>query len=143
MPLLQLVLQYSVDGLIVSAGSISKTITERCRKRNIPLVAFARRPKSSNLNVVCADNVAGGRLAAKQFIDTGHQKISLLAGPETASTSLDRSSGFTDLLTESGLPLHSKIHAATHSRDETIIELIKSTRRCFDPVTTLNPDVLI
>jgi DNA-binding LacI/PurR family transcriptional regulator len=107
----QLVLQYSVDGLIVSAGAISPTITERCKKRNIPLVAFARQPKRGNLNVVCADNVTGGRLAARQFIDAGLQKLSFLAGPATASTSLDRGRGFTDELTEAGLSLHSQVHA--------------------------------
>lgn len=113
----QLVLQYSVDGLIVSAGAISPTIAERCNKRNIPLVAFARQPKHGNLNVVCADNVAGGRLAARQFINADHQKISFLAGPATASTSLDRGRGFVDELKDAGLNLHSQIHASFYDYD--------------------------
>jgi len=113
----ELVLQYSVDGLIVSAGAISPTITERCKKRNIPLIAFARRPKRGNLNVVCADNIAGGRLAAKQFIDAGHRSISFLAGPKTATTSLDRGRGFTSELKKVGLTLHSQVHASFYDYD--------------------------
>lgn len=113
----QLVLQYSVDGLIVSAGAISPKIAERCKNRNIPLVAFARQPKRGKLNVVCADNVAGGQLAARRFIEAQLQKISFLGGPETASTSVDRGKGFADELKQAGLSIHSQAHASFYDYD--------------------------
>lgn len=107
----RLVLQYSVDGLVVSAGAISPFITEQCVKRAIPLVAFARRPRSGQLNVVCADNVAGGRMAARRLIDAGHQTFGFLGGPASASTSEERGKGFRAEIEEAGLTLNTSAHA--------------------------------
>lgn len=101
----QMIMQYGIDALIVSAGAISPLITDKCANRNIPLVAFARSPRGGNLHVVCADNVAGGRIAARQLIDAGHRSFAMIAGPRAASTSAGRIKGFQAELEESGFTL--------------------------------------
>ena len=100
-----MVMQYGIDALIVSAGAISPLIADKCAKRNIPLVAFARSPRGGKLHVVSADNVAGGRIAARQFIDAGHRNFGMIAGPRAASTSADRLKGFQAELEENGFSL--------------------------------------
>lgn len=100
-----MIMQYGIDGLIVSAGAISPLIIEKCAKRNIPLVAFARSPRGSRLHVVSADNIAGGRIAARQFIDAGHRSFGMIAGLREASTSAGRLKGFKAELEEAGFSL--------------------------------------
>lgn len=120
----RLVLQYSVDGLVVSAGAISPHITEQCRKRRIPLVAFARRPRRANLHVVCADNAAGGRVAAARLLQSKHRRFGFLAGPANASTTIERGKGFHAEIEEAG---HSVI-AMTHAREYTYSAGVDSAR---------------
>lgn len=98
----RLVMQYGIDGLVVSAGVISPLITDQCIRRKIPLVAFARSPRDGNLHVVCGDNVASGRIAARQLIDAGHRRLGFLGGPRSASTSEDRLKGFHDEIRDVG-----------------------------------------
>lgn len=132
----RLVLQYSVDGLVVSAGAISPFITEQCVKRAIPLVAFARRPRSGQLNVVCADNVAGGRMAARRLLDAGHQKFGFLGGPATASTSEDRGKGFRAEIEEAGLRLTTSAHASDYGYEAGVhaARQMLSSKDCPDAI---------
>ena len=111
----RLVLQYSVDGLVVSAGSISPHITEQCEKRRIPLVAFARRPRRANLHVVCADNAAGGRVAAARLLQSPHRRFGYMAGPAVASTSIERGKGFVAGIEEAGHAVVATTHASEYS----------------------------
>ncbi|MHA3980848.1 LacI family DNA-binding transcriptional regulator [Halovulum sp. GXIMD14794] len=113
----RLVLQYSVDGLVVSAGSISPFITEQCLKRRIPLVAFARRPRRAKLHVVCADNVAGGHVAGSRLLASPHRKFGFLAGPQKASTTIERGKGFRAEIEEAGHRVIATAHAREYSYD--------------------------
>ncbi|KUF09127.1 LacI family DNA-binding transcriptional regulator [Pseudoponticoccus marisrubri] len=124
----RLVLQYSVDGLVVSAGAISPHITEQCQKRRIPLVAFARRPRRANLHVVCADNVAGGRVAGDRLLQSRHRRFGFMGGPSGASTTIDRGKGFHAAVEEAG---HAVI-AATHASEYTYSAGTESARKLLD-----------
>lgn len=99
----KMIMEYGIDGLVVSAGSISPILTEKCVARKIPLVAFLRRPKRSRLHVVSADNVAGGYMAARQLLEAGHRRLGFIGGPRTASTSEDRLHGFRQGAEDAGL----------------------------------------
>lgn len=111
----RMVMQYRIDGLVVSAGAISPVIAEQCMRRQIPLVAFARRPRSGKMHVVCADNVAGGRMAARRLIEAGHTRFGLITGAKMASTSIERGKGFTDEVKEAGLDVDHVVHATEYS----------------------------
>lgn len=113
----RMIMQYGIDGLVVSAGAISPLITDQCVKRGIPLVAFARSPKRSKLHVVCPDNVAGGRIAARQFLDAGHRSFGVVAGPRTASTSEERLKGFRDEIEKAGLRIGAVEFADVYTYD--------------------------
>lgn len=112
------IMEYSIDGLIVSAASMSPMLSEQCRRRGIPLVVFARHPRNVKANVVTADNVAGGRMAARLLIDRGYKKMAYIGGPETVSTSRDRGQGFDQALEEAGLAPARRINASDYGYDE-------------------------
>ena len=113
----RMVMQYSIDGLVVAAGAISPHIAERCEKRRIPLVAFARRPRQAKLHVVCADDAAGGRVAASRLLQSPHRNFGFIGGPPHASTTIQRGTGFRAQIEESGFEIAATAHAREYSYD--------------------------
>ena len=53
-----------------------------------------------------SDNLAGGRKAAEFLLAGGHGRIAHITGFREASTSIDRSAGFTAALEDAGVGLH-------------------------------------
>ena len=66
---------------------------------------FNRVQDDDRLSSVTTDNVAGGRLAARHLLETGHRKIALMAGWQRASTNRDREFGFRAELQAEGAQL--------------------------------------
>ncbi|MCP4166240.1 MAG: LacI family DNA-binding transcriptional regulator [Chloroflexi bacterium] len=100
--LLELVLQYQVDALIVASATISSDMAEACARNGTPVVLFNRYVLGANVNAVCTDNVEAGRLVANELIDAGHQKLALIEGKANTSTAVDRKKGYFDRLQERG-----------------------------------------
>jgi len=101
-PVVQTILDYRVDGIILVSVSMSSTLADRCRERNIPVMLFNRDQPREDLLAVTSDNVAGGRLAAEMLLKGNPQRIAHLAGFDGASTQIDREAGFTAALAEAG-----------------------------------------
>ena len=102
------ILDYQVDGIIAASVSMSSGLSERCRSAGIPMVLFNRAQDEPDMSAVTSDNIEGGKKIAKYFINSGHKKISYIAGWEGASTQRDRETGFTSALNEAGMGLHSR-----------------------------------
>ncbi len=100
--LLELVLQYQVDALIVTSATISSEMADACARNGTPVVLFNRYVLGAHVNAVCTDNVEAGRLVANELIDAGHQKLAFIEGKANASTTIDRRKGFFDRLRERG-----------------------------------------
>ncbi|MGE0315051.1 MAG: LacI family DNA-binding transcriptional regulator [Lautropia sp.] len=94
--LLERLLQYQVDGLVLVSVRLSSALARDCARAGIPVVLFNRVDAARSAGSVASDNVAGGRLAARRLIDGGHRRIAFLAGLEDSSTSRDRERGFLD-----------------------------------------------
>ena len=99
-------LEYQVDGIITASVELSSTLCEFCIDQKIPVVMFNRVQDDDRLSSVTTDNVAGGRLAARHLLKTGHRRIALMAGWQRASTSRDREFGFRAELQAKGVELH-------------------------------------
>ena len=56
--------------------------------------AFGRPGGRIRANVVAADNVQGGRVAADLFCERGYRRIAFLGGPLSATSTEDRLEGF-------------------------------------------------
>jgi DNA-binding LacI/PurR family transcriptional regulator len=96
-------LEYQVDGILITAATLSSAMAFECQRWGTPLTLFNRYIPDSNASWFCCDNVAGGRLVGQMFIDSGHKSPAFLAGNEDTSTSIDREKGFMEIMVENGV----------------------------------------
>lgn len=101
--ILSQVLQYQVDGLIITSATISSEMADECMKNDTPVVLFNRYVLGANASAVCCDNVESGRMVANFLLDGGHRKLAYISGNGNASTNIDRLKGFRDRLVERGI----------------------------------------
>jgi DNA-binding LacI/PurR family transcriptional regulator len=99
----QKILQYQVDGIVMASATLSSNLARECAKTGIPVVLFNRYVPSSPASSVTSDNLEGGRLAARFLVEGGHERIAFIAGNEDSSTSRDREAGFYKGLAELGM----------------------------------------
>ena len=105
---LQEILDYQVDGIVLASVSMSSVLAEQCQSLGIPVVLFNRDQDDPRLSSVTTDNRAGGRALADLLVSLGHQRIAYIAGFEGASTQRDRELGFREGLAASGLELFAR-----------------------------------
>jgi DNA-binding LacI/PurR family transcriptional regulator len=98
------VLQYQIDGVILTAAQLSTRMTSICHERGIPIVLFNRYIPGSDASGVRCDNVAGGRLLAEAFLAAGARSFAMISGDPKGTTSQDRVRGFVERLLEGGIP---------------------------------------
>jgi LacI family transcriptional regulator len=96
-------LDYQVDGIIVASVGVSNDLTTRCEDAGIPIVLFNRDQFDDRLSSVTSDNMKGGRKLAEFLAAGGHQRIGYIAGWEGASTQIDREAGFKAGLFDAGI----------------------------------------
>ncbi|WP_425093393.1 LacI family DNA-binding transcriptional regulator [Tropicimonas sp. S265A] len=93
----RLLKQYSVDGVIVASSTLSPEFALAFRNARMPVVhSFGRYAHTPRVHVVGIDNAECGRMAARTLIARGYRRIAFLGGPETASSTQDRITGFLD-----------------------------------------------
>lgn len=102
------ILRYHVDGIVLTATTLSSGLAQRCASANIPVVLFNRvmaqaSAATHSVSSVRSDNVSGGRALAHFLADAGHRRVAFVAGNEESSTNLERERGFREGLTERGL----------------------------------------
>lgn len=102
------ILDYQVDGIIVASVAMSSELSARCRAAGVPMVLFNRNQDDPNMSAVTSDNYAGGVKVAEFLIAARHRKIGYIAGWEGASTQRDREAGFVATLADAGVVLHSR-----------------------------------
>ena len=97
--------QYSVDGVVVASSTLPPGFAQAFREAGMPVVhSFGRASSAPVVHVVGIDNVACGRMAAQTLIARGYKNIAFLGGPEAATSTQDRYTGFiSELSAHSGL----------------------------------------
>ena len=115
---LDMLQQYSVDGVIIASSTLPQPFLAGCRAAGLPVVhAFGRARSSRGLAVASVDNVAGGRLAAATLASRGYKKIAFLGGPELATSTIDRLTGLREGLAEHGLAPREILFGASYAHD--------------------------
>ncbi len=99
------VLAYQVDGIVLASVSLSSDLASRCQAAGVPVLLFNRSQDISGLNAVTSDNVGGGRKVGEFLLAGGHDRIGYIAGWEGASTQRDREAGFRQALDAAGREL--------------------------------------
>lgn len=87
-------MDYQVDGIILASVSLSSELAERCLSIGVPVVLFNRAQDGGSLSSVTTDNFAGGRALADFLCSLGHDRIAHIAGVDGAMTARDREAGF-------------------------------------------------
>jgi DNA-binding LacI/PurR family transcriptional regulator len=114
----QMLRQYSVDGVIVASSTLPPSFAHAFRTAHLPVVhAFGRHSPAPHVHVVGIDNVACGQMAAETLMQRGYRHVGFLGGPAAATSSQDRAEGF--------------LRALRHRRDVTV-SLSYATDYTFD-----------
>jgi DNA-binding LacI/PurR family transcriptional regulator len=114
---MELVMQYRIDGLIVSSD-IPLKIEYECAAMNVPVIVFARSDKRiAGTYGICLDDEAVGKAAAHHLVDQGYRKMAFLGGFPGVSVSVDRETGFRMGLAERGLTVCRVEYAGENTYD--------------------------
>ena len=92
--LLEDLLDYQVDGIVMASVAMSNDLATRCEDEGIPVVLFNRSQEDERLSTVTSNNIEGGRKVAEFLAAGKHRRIAHIAGWNGASTQLDRERGF-------------------------------------------------
>ena len=116
---LEMLLQYSVDGVIVASSTLPQQFVRACAEAHLPVVHVFGRPAPGRfpVHVVSPDNVHGGSLAGDVLRERGYRKIAFLGGPETATSTEDRLRGLTESLAQEGLQPCAVVYGASYTHD--------------------------
>ena len=91
----QMLRQYSVDGVIVASSTLKPGFSKAFRDAGVPVVhSFGRHRANPTVDVLGIDNIAAGRMAAQALIERGYTEVGFLGGPSDATSTLDREKGF-------------------------------------------------
>ncbi len=118
---LPMALQYRVDGVVLTSATLSSKLAEEFARSRNPVVLFNRYVDDGHTHVVSCDNIAGGKLVADAFIDSGHNRFAFVAGEELSSTNRDREHGFVSRLQERGHQLTYRESAGEYSYEAGLI----------------------
>lgn len=100
----QMLQQYSVDGVIVASSTLPTAFSKAFRDQGMAVVnTFGRFSSTPDVHVVGIDNVEAGRMAARELAERGYRNVAFLGGPEAATSTHDRLTGFQETADELGL----------------------------------------
>ncbi len=107
-PLVERLLHYRVDALIITAAALSSNVVEQCTLARVPVVLCNRYTDSDFVTSIVSDNVQGGRDAAEFLVGSGYRRIAFIAGLDETSDGRDRARGFGQRMVELGRPDYMK-----------------------------------
>ncbi|MCV6586599.1 MAG: LacI family DNA-binding transcriptional regulator [Marinibacterium sp.] len=131
------ILDYQVDGVILASVPMSSDIATRCQQAGVPVVLFNRSQDADGITSVTSDNYAGGRKVAEFLLAGGHRRIGYIAGWQGASTQRDRETGFRAALREGGQDIVAHGTGEFHTEDARA-----AARTMFDVSPDLRPDAV-
>ncbi|WP_053983598.1 LacI family DNA-binding transcriptional regulator [Niameybacter massiliensis] len=96
------VLEYQVDGVVIAAPALPKDFAEEYLKVNVPTVFFNQYTTDKRMCSVCSDSAEAGRMVANYFLDRKYTQFAFIGG-RTTTTGTIRKKGFLDRLQERGI----------------------------------------
>ncbi|TQV70305.1 LacI family DNA-binding transcriptional regulator [Denitrobaculum tricleocarpae] len=128
----QLLKQYSVDGVIVASSTLPPLFAHAFKEAQVPVVhAFGRFASTPDIHIVGIDNEHCGALAAETLQKHRYKRVAFLGGPQSATSAQDRAAGFTRRAKEIGLEIVSSLYAdayAYNSGQQAMRELLNDRR---------------
>lgn len=102
---LQMLLRRRIDGILLVPTSSSAGPIRLIQKQGIPVVVLDRQVLGIEVDIVRADSENGAYQLAQHLLLFGHRRITMLAGPKSISTAVDRVNGFCRAMNEAGLDI--------------------------------------
>ncbi|MCE3551509.1 LacI family transcriptional regulator [Pseudonocardia sp. RS11V-5] len=91
-----------VEGFLIGDARLDgDDLIQALKRRGIPYVLVNRRLRGHPS--VTTDDVRGGRLAGEHILGLGHRVVGVVAGPEYASTCVERTHGFVERFLSAGI----------------------------------------
>lgn len=106
--LMEQLLNYRVDGIVLAATTLNADLAKACTDAGIPVVLFNRVPGHAldrAFHSVQTDQARGTGALTDLLIERGHERIAYLAGSLQSSTNEAREKGCRDALAKAGLSL--------------------------------------
>jgi LacI family transcriptional regulator len=102
---LNMLLRRRIDGIILVPTNSSSAPVYAIQRQDIPVVLLDRQLPDPDLRVdiVRAESESGAYLLTEHLLSLGHRQITMLAGPKTVSTAVDRVSGYHRAMADAGL----------------------------------------
>ncbi|HVV13258.1 LacI family DNA-binding transcriptional regulator [Amycolatopsis sp.] len=102
---LAMLAEQRVRGVLISPVDSTGESLQTFRRRGIPYVLVDRNVPVSEASSVSVDDVAGGALAARHLLETGHTDIAFVNGPTILTQCREREEGVRSALADSGVRL--------------------------------------
>ena len=106
--LMEQLLNYRVDGIVLAATTLNADLAKACTDADIPVVLFNRVPGHAldkAFHSVQTDQACGTRTLTELLIQQGHRRIAYLAGSLQSSTNASREQGCREAMEKAGLSL--------------------------------------
>jgi ribose transport system substrate-binding protein len=138
-----------VQGILISPKTTDSLVPaiEAAVKAGIPVVTVDRKVNTDKVLIhVGADNVQGGRAAAKFIIDKLHNKGTVieLEGTPGASAATDRKDGFDEVMKKSSVKiLVSQTAEFSRAKGQSVMESLIQKYPNFDAVFGANDEMII
>lgn len=103
--LMEQLLNYRVDGIVLAATTLNADLAKACTDAGIPVVLFNRVPAHAldqAFHCVQTDQEEGMRALTQLLIEGGHQRIAYVAGSLESSTNRSREEGCRQALEDAG-----------------------------------------
>jgi LacI family transcriptional regulator len=104
-PLLDRLLDRSVDGVVLTTSRLDGTVPRELARRSLPFVFMTRFVDGIAADIAVVDNSLGASLAAAEAVRLGHSRFAAIFGPANTSSGRDRERGVRAALTAAGLSL--------------------------------------
>lgn len=101
-------LQYQVDGVIVTAATLSSSMALSLQRSGRPVVMVNNYLLDGGVSSVSSDNYPGGRMIADLLVETGRKRIAFISGEENTSSGRDRGLGLKNRLAELGMTIYAQ-----------------------------------
>ncbi|SAL57809.1 LacI family DNA-binding transcriptional regulator [Caballeronia humi] len=111
-PILDEILRYRLDALILVSAELSSRLAEECGEVGLPVVMVNRKTDSEAVSSVTGDNRAGAACIGSFLLAGSHRRFVFMAGLDSSSTSRDREAGFRERLLQAGAVPPLKVHGS-------------------------------
>ncbi len=132
-----ILMQKSVDGLIIAPTGKSDENLKRLVHNNISFVFVDRRIEDIDSDAVLSENKEGAYRATKHLLELGHRRIGLILGLQSVQTSGERFAGYKAAITEYGIDVDENIVKRGNSKVKGSVEAVEAILSMSDKPTAI------